>query len=134
MLFMLDTNTCIAALKGDRRLAEPLNRHADDVCISAIALAELWYGADNSAAGHYARNRHRLEAFAARLPVLDFGGHAAGHYGSIRADLRRAGAPIGSLDMLIAAHARAESLVLVTCNVREFERVPGLRIVDWLQN
>jgi tRNA(fMet)-specific endonuclease VapC len=73
-----------------------------------------------------------VEQFASRLEVLPFGDKAAAHYGQIRAELEHAGAPIGSLDMLIAAHARSEGLILVTNNEREFGRVPGLRLENWL--
>ncbi len=73
-----------------------------------------------------------MEGFAARLEVLDYDSQAAEHSGQLRAELARAGTPIGPFDQLIAGHARARGLVLVTNNVREFQRVPGLRNEDWL--
>ncbi len=73
-----------------------------------------------------------IERFTARLAVLPFAEKAASHYGQIRAELRRLGQPIGPFDMLIGAHARSEGLILVTNNLREFERIEGLRVENWL--
>jgi tRNA(fMet)-specific endonuclease VapC len=128
---MLDINICIHVQKNrPDYLQGRFNRLEGQLCISSIALGELCFGAEKSA-----RRDHNLavvEQFASRLEVLPFGDKAAAHYGQIRAELEHAGAPIGSLDMLIAAHARSEGLILVTNNEREFGRVPGLRLENWL--
>lgn len=128
--YMLDTNICIFTLKN-RPLAvrEAFNRHSDQLSISTITLMELIYGAEKSAAPE--RNLAVIEGFAARLEVLDYSPLAAAHSGQLRAELARAGTPIGPYDQMIAGHARALGLILVTHNTREFDRVPGLRVENW---
>ena len=129
--YMLDTNTCIRAMRADAtsKLAGRFNRHAEQLCISTIVLAELHYGAENST--RIAENLQEIEQFVARLQdVLEFDSAAAADFGRIRALLRRT--PIGPLDTLIAAHARSRDLIVVTNNVGEFGRVPGLVVEDWL--
>jgi tRNA(fMet)-specific endonuclease VapC len=128
---MLDTNIVIYVIK--RRPVELLgtfNRHAGQVCISAVTEAELMHGAEKSARTEH--NLRQVEDFTSRLDVLEYGRKAAAHYGDIRADLERKGTPIGVNDLHIAAHARSEGLVLVTNNTREFERVEALRLINWL--
>lgn len=128
--YMLDTNTCVRAMRADAtsNLAGRFNRHAEELCISSIVLAELHYGAENSS--RIADNLVQIEQFVARLQaVLDFDVIAAADFGRIRALLRKA--PIGPLDTLIAAHARSRNLIIVTGNVGEFGRVPGLVVEDW---
>ena len=130
---MLDTNICIYAIKGaDPVLRGRLRSHRDDVCISAITLAELEFGVAKSARGE--TNRRVLDAFLEDLPVLPFENEPARDYGDIKVGLFSAGTPIGPLDLLIAAHARALKLTLVTNNRREFDRVPGLSVENWLVN
>lgn len=133
MIYMLDTNICIYAMKNKpekvlQRLKDELNR---GVCISSITLAELEYGMKRSS--DPMKNEQALLRFLAPLSILPFGSAAASEYGEIRAFLQRSGMPIGPLDMLIAGHARAENMVLVTNNVREFERVPDLEIENWVE-
>jgi tRNA(fMet)-specific endonuclease VapC len=102
-----------------------------DVCMSIISKAELLYGVEVSP-----RRAQDAAALAALLPyveALDFADGAALHYAEIRADLRKRGALIGANDLLIAAHARALGLVLVTNNTAEFERVKGLTLENWTQ-
>ena len=128
--YMLDTNTCIRAMRASptSKLAGRFNRHAEQLCISSIVLAELHYGAENSK--RVAENLVEIEQFVARLQlVLDFDAAAAAGFGRIRTALRTT--PIGPLDTLIAAHARSRDLIVVTSNVREFQRVPGLVVEDW---
>lgn len=128
--YMLDTNTCIRAMRADitSSLAGRFNRHAEQICISSIVLAELYYGAENSR--HIADNLSQIEQFAARLQsILDFDPEAAADFGRIRAALRQT--PIGPLDTLIAAHARSRDLIVVTGNLGEFGRVPGLVVEEW---
>jgi len=128
--FMLDTNIVIYVIK--RRpveLLEVFNRHAGQMCISSITLAELMHGVEKSAMPDH--NLRQIEDFISRLEVLEYGGKAAAHYGEIRADLERKGTPIGVNDSHIAGHARSEGLTLVSNNLREFERVDALRLVNW---
>lgn len=128
--YLLDTNLCIRVLRDKPQgLRERFNEEAASLSISSVVLYELLYGAAKSA--RPAENRHAVEAFAARLEVLDFDGDAAAHAGEIRADLERQGTPIGSYDLLTAGHARSRGLVLVTGNLAEFRRVEGLRCEDW---
>jgi tRNA(fMet)-specific endonuclease VapC len=129
--YMLDTNIAIYVIK--RRPADMLdtfNRHAGQMCISAVTLAELLHGAEKSERKEH--NLAQVDDFSSRLVVMDYHTKAAAHYGDIRADLERKGTPIGVNDLHIAGHARSEGLVLVTNNMREFERVHGLRVENWL--
>lgn len=128
--YLLDTNLCIRVLR-DRPLGlrERFNAEAASLSISSVVLYELLYGAEKS--GRPVENRNQVEAFAARLEVLDFDDDAAAHAGEIRADLEREGRPIGSYDVLIAGHARSRGLIVVTGNLAEFQRVEGLRCEDW---
>ena len=129
--YMLDTNICIYVIKNrPAGLRERFNRLADQLCISAVTLAEIIYGAEKSA--RQIENIKVVEQFAARLDVLPFGERAATHYGQIRADLERAGRPIGLHDMMIGGHARSEGLTLVSNNVREFQHIEGLRVDNWV--
>lgn len=129
--YMLDTNICIFTLKNKpQEVREAFNRRHGQLCISTVTLMELIYGAEKSAAPE--RNLSVVEGFAARLEVLNYDSHAAAHSGQLRAELARAGTPIGPYDQMIAGHARSLGLVLVSNNVREFIRVPGLRVEDWL--
>jgi tRNA(fMet)-specific endonuclease VapC len=128
--YMLDTNIVIYVIK--RRpieLLEVFNRHAGQMCISSITLAELLHGVEKTAMPDH--NLRQIEDFISRLEVLEYGGKAAAHYGEIRADLERRGTPIGVNDLHIAGHSRSEGLTLVSNNLREFERVDALRLVNW---
>ncbi len=129
--YMLDTNLCIRVLR-DRPsfVRERFNLEADGLCISTIVLSELLHGAAKSARPIH--NRGEVERFTARLEVLPFDPAAAEHAADIRADLERRGMAIGGYDLLIAGHARAMGLVVVTGNLGEFGRVAGLRCEDWL--
>ncbi len=129
--YMLDTNICIYVIK--RRPLEVLdtfNKFAGTLCISAVTFAELCHGVEKSALPEH--NRHQVEDFVSRLEILPYGDKAAAHYGDIRATLERQGKIIGVNDLHIAAHARSEGLVVVTNNLKEFERVAGLRTENWL--
>lgn len=133
MIYMLDTNI-IAYAKNNRPegvLRRLMPHRPEDICISAITLAELEYGVCNSSMPD--RNRIALLAFLSSITVVPFDAEAAGEYVRIRADLKRKGMIIGANDLLIAAHARSMNLVLVTNNTREFERVEGLRIENWAE-
>ena len=122
MTYMLDTNICIYAMKNKpehvlQRLKKELN---SGVCISSITLAKLEYGMKHSS--NPAKNEQALLRFLIPLSILPFGAAAASEYGEIRSYLQDRGTPIGPLDMLI----------LVTNNVREFERVPNLVVENWV--
>jgi tRNA(fMet)-specific endonuclease VapC len=131
MSYMLDTDICIYAIKnrppGIIERVEALE--PKDLAISSITVAELQFGAEKSTKTR--ESRQALEKFLAPFQVLAFDECAALHYGGISAFLEKAGATIGAMDLLIAAHARSLSLTLVTNNVREFERVPGLIVEKW---
>ncbi len=129
--YLLDTNLCIRVLR-DRpaSLRDRFNNAADSLCISTIVLAELLDGAAKSARPE--PNRIEVERFAARIDILPFDTNAAAHAADIRATLERAGHPIGGYDLLIAGHARSRGLIVITGNLAEFTRVPGLRCEDWL--
>jgi tRNA(fMet)-specific endonuclease VapC len=101
------------------------------VAISSITLSELQFGVYNSSKPE--QNRENLLRFLLGVEVLSYDSSAAEEYGKIRAYLRRRGTPIGEMDMLIAAQANAAGLILATNNTREFERVAGLRLEDWVQ-
>lgn len=129
--YMLDTNICIFTIKDKPEAVRVLfNQHHGQLCISSVTLMELFYGAEKSAVPE--RNLAVVEGFAARATVLDYDTAAAQHTGQLRAEQAKAGRPIGPYDQMIAGHARSQGLILVTNNVREFERVPGLRIEDWV--
>ena len=130
---MLDTNIIIYVIK--RRPIEVLdifNRHEEQMCISTIKLAKLLHGAEKSSMVSY--NLRRVEDFVSRLEVLSYDDDAAAHYGNIRADLEKKSAPIEVNDLHFAGHARSKSLILVTNNMREFERVEGLRLENWIES
>jgi tRNA(fMet)-specific endonuclease VapC len=129
--YLLDTNIVIYVIK--RRPLEVMgvfNENAGRMAISAITLSELYHGAEKCA--KVAQNLAVVEDFASLLEVLPYGAKASQHYGAIRATLEKAGRPIGVNDLHIAAHARSEGLTLVTHNMGEFERVPGLLLENWV--
>jgi tRNA(fMet)-specific endonuclease VapC len=129
--YLLDTNIVIYVIK--RRPVEVLglfNENAGRMAISSITLSELFHGAEKS--DRVAQNLAVVEEFSSLLEVLPYTSRASQHYGSIRAALEKAGRPIGVNDLHIAAHARCEGLTLVTNNLAEFERVPGLLTENWV--
>lgn len=129
--FILDTNICIYVIK--RRpveMLETFNNYAGLMCISSVTYAELCHGVEKSTRPE--QNRLAVEDFVSRLSVLPYGEKAAQHYGDIRAELERLGTPIGVNDLHISAHARSEGLVLISNNLKEFKRISGLRLDNWL--
>ncbi|MFI3186127.1 MAG: tRNA(fMet)-specific endonuclease VapC [Methylococcaceae bacterium] len=129
--YLLDTNIVIYVIK--RRPLEVLNsfnEHAGQLAISSITLAELLHGVEKSSRPEH--NRRQVEDFVSRLEVLDYTAKAAAHYGDIRALLEQQGKIIGVNDLHIAAHARSEGLILVSNNLKEFERVEALRFENWV--
>lgn len=131
--YLLDTNIVIYVIK--RRPIEVMgvfNENAGRMAISAITLSELFHGAEKSA--KVAQNLAVVEEFASLLEVLPYTAKASQHYGAIRSALEKVGRTIGVNDLHIAAHARSEGLTLVTNNLGEFERVPGLMAENWVSN
>jgi tRNA(fMet)-specific endonuclease VapC len=133
MRWMLDTDTCIALIKQhpDAAIKKLRGKSTGQVGISSITLGELAFGAAKS--GKSKESYAALGEFLLPLDVAQFDDRAAMQYGEVRALLASQGKPIGPLDTLIAAHAIAIEAILVTHNTREFERVRGLRIEDWLE-
>ena len=128
--YMLDTNIVIYTVKNrPQRVREAFKRHQNQMCISTVTVGEMIYGAERSAQPE--RNMADIEGLAARLEVSPFDVGAAVHFGQVRAELYAQGRPIGPYDMMIAGHARSVGLILVTNNMKEFERVPGLRLENW---
>ena len=130
-MYLLDTNICIYII--NRRPMEVFNRFeglkVGQVAISSITGAELSFGVEKSGSS---RNRQALDKFLAPLDILSFDEAAMRAYGPLRSHLEGQGTPIGSMDMLIAAHALALDATLVTNNAREFHRVPGLVLENWV--
>lgn len=130
MKFLLDTDTCIYALKANINvLANLLSKNREDVAVSVITEAELRTGAAKSSSP--AKTLRLAENFLRPLTVLDFTSEDAVVYAKVRAKLERAGTPIGPLDTIIATQAVARGLTLVTNNEREFRRVAGLHVENW---
>ena len=128
--YMLDTNIVIYTMKNrPDHMKRAFNQHHGQMCISAITLGELVFGAEHSQ--QVERNLIDIEKMTSRLDVLPFGDKAAYHFGQVRAELYSAGKPIGPYDMMIAGHARSLGLKLVTNNIKEFVRVPGLQVENW---
>lgn len=130
--YLLDTNIAIYVIK--RRPIEVMavfNENAGRMAMSAITLSELYHGAEKSA--KVSQNLAVVEEFASLLQVLPYTAKASQHYGAIRSVLEKVGRPIGVNDLHIAAHARSEGLTLVTNNLGEFDRVPGLLTQNWVE-
>lgn len=133
MMRMLDTDICIALIKQrSPELVVKLKKHKPgEVAISSITLAELHFGVSKSAQPE--KNRAALDQFLLPLEILAFDDAAAECYGRVRAALEIEGTPIGPLDTLIAGHALSVNGTVVTNNVREFSRVRGLRVENWIE-
>ena len=133
MKFMLDTNTCIYIIK--QKPSEVIERFKrtkiSQIGISSITLSELLYGVSKSSKPK--QNQVALAQFIAPLVILPYGDEAAEYYGDIRSYLEKQGTPIGSLDMLIAAHALSIACTLVTNNEKEFIRILNLKIDNWVK-
>ena len=130
--YMLDTDACIALIKNrPETMGRRLSRlSAEEVGISGIVAAELWFGVAHSQ--RKKQNKAALKDFLEYVTLLDWPGEASALYGRIRAYLQKLGTPIGAMDLLIAAHVLFLDTVLVTNNTREFERVPDLKLENWL--
>ncbi len=130
--YLLDTNIVIYAIKNrPRSLREKFSRLQDQMAISSVTWGELIYGVERSSQSD--RNLADIESMAAKLEVIPFDRPAADHFGQIRAELYRVGTPIGPYDMMIAGQARARGLIFVTNNTKEFKRIPGLMLENWIR-
>jgi len=131
MKYMLDTNICIYLIKQQPpKVLKHFKSHTvGDIGLSSITLAELRYGVSKSR--YIEKNQQALDEFILSLEIADFDEKAAREYGAIRAELERTGTPIGSMDMLIGAHALALGAILVTNNIKEFKQIKNLKILDW---
>lgn len=132
MRYLLDTNICSYILKN--RPASVKQKFdevgAEHLCISSVVLAELYYGAARHPKSVIIRKE--IDDFVSRLLVVAWDEQSANHYGAIRAALEKVGSPVGAMDMLIAAHARSMGATLITNNLREFERISGLMVQNWV--
>ena len=132
MKVMLDTNTCIAIIR--RKPPQALQRFkaykVGEIGISWVTLAELEFGAAKSQ--HLEKNQAALNEFVLPLEIANFDRETARVYGRVRTMLEKKGTPIGSLDLMIGAHALSLGATLATNNTREFSRIKGLTVVDWL--
>lgn len=134
MKVMLDTNICIALIK--QKPANVVKKFNDfnvgEICISTVTLAELRYGVAKSQ--YQEKNQAALDDFILPLEIAEFDESAANYYGVLRASLERKGTLIGAMDLMIGAHALSQNLTIVTNNVREFNRIPKLVVVDWFND
>jgi tRNA(fMet)-specific endonuclease VapC len=130
-MILLDTNICIYIInaKPPAVLARFQKYRLGDIGVCSVVAAELAFGVAKSGS---ARNRQALEMFLAPLTILPFDAAAVWVYGDLRAELECRGTPIGSLDIMIAAHALSQQALLVTNNTREFAKVPGLQLDNWV--
>ena len=129
--YLLDTNILIYTIKNrPPQVREKFNQHLGQMATSTVTVGELVFGAERSA--QPARNLIDIEGLFARLHILDFDLRSAQQFGQIRASLYNQGTPIGSYDMMIAGIAKSLGLILVTNNEKEFNRIPGLQIENWV--
>ncbi|MGB9365502.1 MAG: type II toxin-antitoxin system VapC family toxin [Xanthobacteraceae bacterium] len=132
MSVLLDTNACIAVMNAKPQARErfrQVRRRREVASVSTITLFELWFGIIKSS--RTSENTGQLEAFLPTIQTVDFDDEDARIAADLRLSLTRAGTPIGSYDLLIASQALRHGLIVVTANVREFSRVPDLRLENW---
>ena len=130
-LYSLDTNICIYAMKGQPSVLRKFSQYGkESLAISSLVAAELAFGVENSS--RVEQNKRTLEQFLHSMNVLVWSEAAIWHYAHHRKVLKEAGTPIGELDLLIASHALGDDLTLVTNNTREFERIGGLKLENWV--
>lgn len=133
MKYMLDTNICIYAIKHkpEKVFRKLQKTDPEDVCISSVTYAELVHGVEKSAAKE--RNRIALTLLLSNIEIMSFDTKAAEEYGQVRADLENRSEVIGPLDLMIAGHAKSLNCTLVTNNIKEFQRVKGLKTANWAE-
>lgn len=132
MQYLLDTNICIyiAKNKPPEVYAHFANLDVGQVGMSIITFGELWYGAQKSQQSE--RSIQKLLDLTRLIPVVNLNTDTARYFGTVRSELEKQGKPIGNNDLWIAAHALEANLILVTNNTREFERVPNLKLENWV--
>ncbi len=132
MIYLLDTNTCIYFLnKTSERIIFQLKRLSPSVIkLPAVTVAELFYGAQKSKAKR--KNQALVENFVSTFEIIPFDEKSCKIYAGIRASLEKVGAPIGPMDLLIASISLANNFVLVTNNIKEFRRIKGLKLENWV--
>lgn len=132
--YILDTDICIYLIKKfpPQVIKKFKTLSPGDVGISSVTMAELCYGANNSQ--YPDKNLAALQNFVLPLEVLPFDDRAANVYGEVRSLLEKQGATIGALDLMIAAHTKSLDITLVTNNIKEFSRVPSLKVANWVQS
>jgi len=131
-MYMLDTDICIYVLKNHSDKLRHKFKAIKNISISSITYAELCFGIENGDNSNKKARWEQLDLFTQKILIEPLGEDAARHYGILRAFLRKQGTPIGNNDLLIASHARSINAVLVTNNLREFERVPDLTVENWV--
>lgn len=131
MKYLLDTNICIYILKNKYEKSSQWIKDAgiENVCVSSISVAELEFGISKSS--KFEESESALYKFLSGYNIIDFDLSAARCYGKMRADLQKRGTPIGTMDMLIGSIALSKSMIIVTNNEKEFERIDGLKIENW---
>ena len=132
MRYMLDTNICIYIInnKPPKIINRFKKEYIGNIVISSITLAELKFGAYNS--GNPSKNLSAITKFTSPIEVLEFNEVASDYFGQVKSHLKASGNMIGQFDMLISAHALQESCILITNNIKEFERVPNLIVENWI--
>ncbi len=131
-MYMLDTNICIYVLKNHTEKLRHKFKAIKNISISSVTYAELCFGIENGESSRREARWKQLDLFTQRLLIEPWDEEAARHYGFIRALLKKQGTPLGNNDLLIASHARSINAVLVTNNVKEFNRVPDLTLENWV--
>jgi tRNA(fMet)-specific endonuclease VapC len=127
--FMLDTDISSYIIKRrPATLLERFEKYAETLSVSVMTAAELRFGAERAGRPKLAE---LVEAYLERLAILDWTNAVSGHYAGIRAELERSGTPTGNMDLLIAARAVSERMILVTDNLKHFSKVPGLKVEAW---
>jgi tRNA(fMet)-specific endonuclease VapC len=131
-MYMLDTNTCIYVLRNRSDQLKRKFKAIKSLCISSVTYAELCYGIENGELHLREERFNQLDLFTQKILIDPWDEDAARHYGFIRSHLKKQGLLIGSNDLLIAAHARSIEAVLVTNNIKEFQRIPHLTLENWI--
>lgn len=129
-MYLLDTNICVAIIKGNRSVLETFTPKRSDCALPIVVVSELYKGAYCST--KVDSNLRTVKGFVERLPVVTFDHSAAEDFGRIQAELRKIGRPTGDMDALIGAIARSSSATLITHNTKDFQNIPRLKLEDWL--
>ncbi|MBE9170378.1 type II toxin-antitoxin system VapC family toxin [Pleurocapsales cyanobacterium LEGE 06147] len=130
MKYLLDTDICIYWLKGRNEVREKINQlDQSEIAICSITVSELYFGAYNSS--KIEKNLITAETFIQSLPVISLSNETLKKFGQLKAKLRQAGTPVADFDLLIASVAITEDLILVTNNIRHYQRIVGLKLENW---